>query len=191
MEKNSIEIQGHCLSSENSFRKNLISRINRIAGQLRGIEKMIFNHVKCDEILNQISSVKSALNGIAKVVLEAHLRSCVVEEIKAGFESQATTELIETLGKLMDKNGRKIEESNDNIIRKVEEQIENIRECIEKDECCSSILREIAMIKNELDSMSKVILEGHIKNCLVRDIKLGLEEKVVDDFLYTINKMIK
>lgn len=39
--------------------------------------------------------------------------------------------------------------------------------------------------------MSKVILEGHIKNCLVRDIKLGLEEKIVDDFLYTINKMIK
>ena len=66
-----------------------------------------------------------------------------------------------------------------------------IKECIEKDECCSSILKEIALIKNELDSMSKVILEGHIRNCLVRDIKLGLEEKVVDDFLYTINKMIK
>lgn len=191
MKKKDIEVQGHCLSIENSFRKNLISRINRIAGQLRGIERMILNHVKCDEILNQISSVKSALNGIAKVVLEAHLRSCVVEEIKAGLENQATTELIETLGNLMDKNGRKIEESNDNIIRKVEGQIENIRECIEKDECCSSILKEIAMIKNELDSMSKVILEGHIKNCLVRDIKLGLEEKIVDDFLYTINKMIK
>ena len=34
-----------------------------------------------------------------------------------------------------------------------------------KDECCSSILKEIALIKNELDSMSKVILEGHIRNC--------------------------
>lgn len=185
------EIQGHCLSNEDSFRKNLISRINRIAGQLRGIEKMILNHVKCDEILNQISSVKSALNGIAKVVLEAHLRSCVVQEIKSGFENEATAELIKTLEKLMDKSGRKINESNDNIIKKIEAQIEKIRECIEKDDCCSSILKEIAIIKNELDSMSKVILEGHIKNCLVRDIKLGLEEKIVDDFLYTINKMIK
>lgn len=185
------EIQGHCLSNEDNFRKNLISRINRIAGQLRGIEKMILNHVKCDEILNQISSVKSALNGIAKVVLEAHLRSCVVQEIKAGFENEATAELIKTLEKLMDKSGKKINESNDNIIKKIETQIEKIRECIEKDDCCSSILKEIAIIKNELDSMSKVILEGHIKNCLVRDIKLGLEEKIVDDFLYTINKMIK
>ena len=169
MENKNIEVQGHCLSNESSFRKNLISRINRIAGQLRGIEKMI----------------------LAKVVLEAHLRSCVVEEIKSGFEKQATSELIETLSKLMDKNGNKTQESNDNIIRKVEKQIATIKECIEKDECCSSILKEIALIKNELDSMSKVILEGHIRNCLVRDIKLGLEEKVVDDFLYTINKMIK
>lgn len=191
MERKDTDIQGHCLAIENSFRRSLISRINRIAGQLRGIERMILGCVKCDEILNQISSVKSALNGIAKVVLEAHLRNCVVEEIKSGFENKATTELIESLGKLMDKNGRKIEDTNDNMIRKIEGQIENIRECIEKDECSSSILKEIAMIKNELDSMSKVILEGHIKNCLVRDIKLGLEEKVVDDFLYTINKMIK
>ncbi len=190
-EKELEELQGNCLSNEEDFRKSLISRINRIAGQLRGIEKMILNHVKCDEILNQISSVKSALNGIAKVVLEAHLRSCVVHEIKAGFENEATNELIETLNKLMDKKGRKIADSNDNIIRKVEVQIERIRECIEKDDCCSSILREIAVIKNELDSMSKVILEGHIKNCLVRDIKLGLGEKIVDDFLYTVNKMIK
>ena len=50
MENKNIEVQGHCLSNESSFRKNLISRINRIAGQLRGIEKMILNHVKCDEI---------------------------------------------------------------------------------------------------------------------------------------------
>ncbi len=191
MKAKDIELQGYCLSEENGFRKNLISRINRIAGQLRGIEKMMLNHVKCDEILNQVSSVKSALNGIAKVVLEVHLRSCVVHEIKAGFESEATIELIETLNKLMAKNGKKPETSNEDIIRKIERKIESIREHIEKDDCCSSILKEVAMIKNELDSMSKVILEGHIKNCLVRDIKLGQEEKVVDDFLYTINKMIK
>ena len=189
--RNIEEIQGHCLSTENNFRKSLISRINRIAGQLRGIERMILNHVKCDEILNQISSVKSALNGIAKVILEAHLRSCVVNEIKSGLEEEATEELIKTLESLLNKNIKKINESNDNIIKKVEIQVEKIKECIEKDECCSSILKEIAIIKNELDSVSRVILERHIKNCLVRDIELGLEEKIVNDFLYTINKMIK
>lgn len=180
-----------CLSGRGEFRKNLISRINRIDGQIRGIERMILNNVKCDEILNQVSSVKSALNGVAKVVLEAHLRNCVVHEIKIGSEEQSISELIITLDKLIDRNGKKIKDSNDNIIRKVEKQIEKIRKCIENNECCSSILKEIAVIKGELDSMAKVILEGHVRNCLVHDIKLGLEDKVIDDFLYTINKMIK
>ena len=121
------EIQGHCLSTGDNFRRNLISRINRIAGQLRGIERMILNHVKCDEVLNQISSVKSALNGIAKVILEAHLRSCVVDEIRSGLEKEATEELIKTLESLLDKNVRKINESNDNIIKKVEIQVEKIK----------------------------------------------------------------
>lgn len=187
--KNSDDI--FCLSSTEDFRKKLISRINRIAGQLRGIERMILNHVKCDEILNQVSSVKSALNGVAKVVLEAHLRNCVVHDIKIGIESEATTDLIMILNNLMEKNGRKIVGSNDDIIRKIEKQIEKMREAIEKDDCCSTILKNIATIKTELDSMSKVILEGHVRNCLVRDIKAGNEEKTIDDFLYTINKMIK
>lgn len=180
-----------CLSNADDFRKKLISRINRIAGQLRGIEKMILNHVKCDEILNQVSSVKSALNGVAKVVLEAHLKNCVVHDIKAGLEEEATSELILTLNTLIEKKGKKINESNNSIIRKIEQQIETMRKSIEKDDCCSSVLRDISIIKGELDSMSRVILEGHVKNCLVRDIKAGLEEKTIDDFLYTINKMVK
>ena len=187
--KNSDDV--FCLSSTEDFRKKLISRINRIAGQLRGIERMILNHVKCDEILNQVSSVKSALNGIAKVVLEAHLKNCVVHDIKSGIELEATTDLIMILNNLMEKSGRKIIESNDDIIRKIEKQIEKMRKSIEREDCCSTILKDIATIKIELDSMAKVILEGHVRNCLVRDIKSGNEEKTIDDFLYTINKMIK
>lgn len=173
------------------FRKSLISRLNRIEGQIRGIEKMIKNQVKCDEILNQIASVKSALNGIAKVILEVHLRNCVVHEIKNGMENETISELIFTLEKLIDKGNKKIRESNDDIILRVEKQIGRMRQKIEKTDCCSNILKEIAIVKSELDVMAKVILEGHVRKCLVRDIKLGLEEKVIDDFLYTINKMIK
>lgn len=180
-----------CLSSTDELRKRLISRINRIAGQLRGIEKMILNHIKCDEILNQIASVKSALNGVAKVVLEAHLKNCVVQEIKSGLEQEATSELILTLNSLIEKRGLKTDESNDDIIRKIEKQIEEMRKSIEKETCCSSVLKDISTIKGELDSMARAILEGHIKNCLVREVKGNNEEKTIDDFLYTINKMIK
>ena len=188
-QKNIEEI--FCLTGEESFRKNLISRINRIAGQLRGIEKMILNHVKCDEILNQISSIKSALNGIAKVVLEAHLKNCIVQKVRNGVVEEATSELITILSKLMEKNSKSITDSNDNIVRKIEKQIAEMKVSIEVNQCCGSILKDIALIKNELDSMAKVILDRHVKNCLVRDIKAGNEEKIIDDFIYTINKMIK
>lgn len=185
------EEETFCLVSTENLRKKLISRMNRIAGQVRGIEKMMLNHIKCDEILNQVSSVKSALNGVAKVVLEAHLKNCVVHEIKSGFEKEATTELIETLNNLIEKRGKKLNESNDDIVRKVEIQIEKMKVSIEEDDCCSSILKDIALIKSELDSMARVILERHVKNCLVRDIKNGNEEKMIEEFLYTINKMVK
>ena len=86
---------------------------------------------------------------------------------------------------------KKLNESNDDIVRKVETQIEKMKASIEKDDCCSSILKDIALIKSELDSMARVILKRHVKNCLVRDIKNGNEEKMIEEFLYTINKMVK
>ena len=173
------------------FRKNLISRVNRIDGQIRGIERMIHNNEKCDDILNQISSVKSALNGIAKVVLEMHLRNCVVHDIKAGMEDEAIAELIVTLNNFIHKSGRPLKDNNENIIRKIEKQINNIRVCIDKNECCSSILKVVASIKIELNAMAKVLLEEHVKSSLAADIKKGPEKKIIDDFLYTINKMMK
>lgn len=173
------------------IRKKLISRINRIAGQIRGIEKMIDNNSECDDILNQISSVKSALNGIAKLVLEVHLRSCVVNDIKLGQEEEAVGTLIKILDDFIYKNNKKCSDSNEKIIRKIEKQISNIQNSLTKDECCSSILKTVAMVKVELNAMAKVILENHIKNCLVNEIKMDNQDKMIDDFLYTVNKMMK
>lgn len=173
------------------FRKNLISRINRIDGQIRGIERMIKNHQKCDDILNQISSVKSALNGVAKVVLEVHIRNCVVHDIKTGSENEAISNLIDTLNNFIHKPNKNLKDNNEDIIKKIEKQIENIRTCLDKNQCCSSILKIVTSIKGELNSMAKVILEQHVKNCLANDILAGPEDKIIDDFLYTINKMMK
>lgn len=173
------------------FRKKISSRLNRIDGQIRGIEKMILNGVVCDEILNQISSVKSALNGIARIVLETHLRSCVVHNIRSGMENIMVEELISTVDIFMSKNNMRVIEDSDELITKVEKQIVKMRESIERDECCSSVLKEIACVKNELDTVSKSILKKYIENSLVTKIKLGEEDKVIDEFLYTVNKMVK
>ncbi len=78
----------------------LVNRMKRIEGQVRGIEKMIDTNVYCDDILNQITSVKSALDGVSKVLLEAHIKSCVVNQLENG-EREVIDELLKTIRKMI------------------------------------------------------------------------------------------
>ncbi len=82
------------------LKRKLRGRLNRIEGQVRAIQRMIDEDVYCDDVLNQISSAKSALNGVGKTLLEAHMKSCVVEQIKEGRE-EVLDELLYTVNKLL------------------------------------------------------------------------------------------
>ena len=81
--------------------KDLIHRLNRIEGQVRGIKKMVENDVYCTDILVQVSAVNAALNSFNKVLLANHIRTCVAEDIRKGKE-ETVDELVATLQKLMD-----------------------------------------------------------------------------------------
>ena len=81
-------------------RKNMINRLNRIEGQVRGIKKMVENNAYCPEILIQVSAVYAALNSFNKVLLAEHIRTCVAEDIRGGDEA-AIDELVLVLEKLM------------------------------------------------------------------------------------------
>ena len=85
---------------DEELKQNMISRLNRIEGQIRGIGKMIDEDRYCDKILHQISSVESALNGVKTVLLEAHMKSCVIEQIKEG-KDEVVDELLVTLRKFL------------------------------------------------------------------------------------------
>ncbi|EHO83060.1 metal-sensing transcriptional repressor [Fusobacterium ulcerans] len=183
-------ISDECMSKEcPAFKRKLEARINRIEGQIRGIGKMLGNKVGCDDVLNQISSVKSALNGVSKLILESHIRNCVVNDIKAGAEDEIISELVQTLNKMIDKTSKKIKEDLPEMIKKIEIQVGKIKELVEE-EHCNEVLNEISLVKGELDGVSKLVLESHIKNCIVRDIKSGNEDRVITELLYTLNKMI-
>jgi len=82
------------------LKKKLKSRLNRIEGQIKAINRMIDEDTYCDEVLNQISSAKSALNGVGKTLLEAHMKSCVAEQLKEGRE-EVVDELLYTMNKLL------------------------------------------------------------------------------------------
>ncbi|MCF7920599.1 MAG: metal-sensing transcriptional repressor [Candidatus Cloacimonetes bacterium] len=76
----------HCTIREahhsEELKKDFTSRLNRIEGQIKGVKKMINDNVYCDDILIQISAIQSAMSAVAFNIFEAHLKSCVVEQIK-------------------------------------------------------------------------------------------------------------
>lgn len=82
------------------MKQNLTSRLNRIEGQIRGIKSMIEKDTYCDDVLTQIAAAQSALGSVGKLLLEGHLKSCVVERIQAG-EDEVIDELLITVHKLM------------------------------------------------------------------------------------------
>ena len=80
--------------------KDLIHRLNRIEGQVRGIKRMVEDDAYCTDILIQVSAVNSALYSFNKVLLANHIRTCVADDIRAGHE-ETIDELVATLQKLM------------------------------------------------------------------------------------------
>ncbi|MDF2557878.1 MAG: csoR 2 [Bacillales bacterium] len=78
---------------------NLGSRLNRIEGQIKGIKGMIEKGTYCDDILNQISAVQSALSSVSKMLLENHIKTCVSDKLLNGDE-EVIEELIKTIGKI-------------------------------------------------------------------------------------------
>lgn len=80
--------------------RDLVNRLSRIEGQVRGIKRMVEQDAYCPDILIQVSAVNAALNSFNKVLLGNHIRTCVAEDIRNGKEN-TIDELVVTLQKLM------------------------------------------------------------------------------------------
>ena len=80
--------------------KDLTSRLNRIEGQVKGIKAMIERGEYCDDILTQISSVRSAMSAVGKVLVESHMRTCVAKKLQSGDED-IIEEFVKTVGRIM------------------------------------------------------------------------------------------
>lgn len=91
-----------CKTKERSDQeyKDLIHRLNRIEGQVRGIKGMVEKDAYCTDILVQSAAVNAALSSFNRVLLENHIKSCVIRDIREGKE-ETVDELLVTLKKLM------------------------------------------------------------------------------------------
>ena len=80
--------------------KDMINRLSRIEGQIRGIRGMVEKSAYCPDILVQVAAANAALNAFNKELLASHLRSCVANDIREGHD-EVIDELVVTLQKLM------------------------------------------------------------------------------------------
>lgn len=80
--------------------KDLMNRLSRIEGQVRGIKGMVEREAYCTDILVQVAAVRAALNSFNKMLLANHIKTCVTRDILNGKE-ETVDELVDTIQKLM------------------------------------------------------------------------------------------
>lgn len=71
-----------------------VRRLKILAGQVKGLQRMVEEEEYCIDILHQSMAVKQALSGMEDLILENHLSTCVAHQMKSGKIAEATKEII-------------------------------------------------------------------------------------------------
>lgn len=75
-------------------KKRLVQRLKIIEGQVRGLQNMVDKETYCIDVITQTSAIKHALSGIEDALLENHLSTCVIDQIKKGKNKQPIKEIL-------------------------------------------------------------------------------------------------
>ena len=79
---------------------DLIVRLNRIEGQIRGIKNMVEKDAYCADVLVQSSAASAAINSFNREIMDSHVKGCVARDIKLG-KDEVVDELVDLMHKLM------------------------------------------------------------------------------------------
>ena len=82
-------------------KKSIQTRLRRIEGQVRGIQKMVEDDRYCIEVLTQVNAVRAALESVALQLLADHTEHCVAEAIQSGDATEKVRELNETVQRMV------------------------------------------------------------------------------------------
>ncbi|GAB6100129.1 metal-sensing transcriptional repressor [Halanaerocella petrolearia] len=87
------------MASYETEKENLVNRLSRIEGQVRGLQRMVEEDKYCVDILTQIAAVKGALNKVGMAVLEEHTHGCVQEAVANDNGDEIINELMDVINK--------------------------------------------------------------------------------------------
>ncbi len=82
-------------------KKDLLDRLRRIEGQVRGLQRMVEEDKYCIDILTQVNSVNGALKAVGVGLLDDHVRHCVRESIESGHGDEKVEELVSAVARFV------------------------------------------------------------------------------------------
>lgn len=85
---------GYIIINMDKTKQKFIKRLKIIEGQIRGLQQMINRDAYCIDVITQTSAVKQALSGLEDALLEGHLGSCVIKQVKKGKAQIAINEIL-------------------------------------------------------------------------------------------------
>jgi DNA-binding FrmR family transcriptional regulator len=80
---------GHAVAVDPEVKRSVLTRLRRIEGQVRGLQKMVEEERYCADVLTQVSSVQEALRGVGRAMLHNHLRHCATKAIRSDDPQRA------------------------------------------------------------------------------------------------------
>ncbi len=83
--------------SENQV--NIINRLKKIEGQVKGIQRMVESGKCCDDIMIQISAIRSAINKVGGMILDTYIKDCLISSLKNNENDDKLDDLIDTIVK--------------------------------------------------------------------------------------------
>ena len=93
--------QSHAVRGYSATKEQLLARLRRIEGQVRGIEGMVTDDRYCIDVLTQISAIQAALDKVALGLLDDHARHCVVDGAAGGRAKERMDEMMAAVGRLL------------------------------------------------------------------------------------------
>lgn len=75
-------------------KQRIVRRLKIIEGQVRGLQEMVQKDTYCIDVITQTSAVKQALTAIEDALMEGHLKTCVIRQVKSGNEKKAQEEIL-------------------------------------------------------------------------------------------------
>lgn len=79
----------HAVHVDQTAKRQLLLRLRRIEGQVRGLQRMVGEERYCPEVMEQISAVQESLRGVGRILLRNHLRHCVAGAIRSGDKARS------------------------------------------------------------------------------------------------------